>query len=101
MADGLERPTRDQLGELWVPKAARHCHLLNFVSFRLDEEQSKTRPLVLVGGFIHDLSSFMNQHPGGRGVLLSNIGKDATTAFLGGVYEHSHAAHNVRPLLPI
>lgn len=29
-------------------------------------------------------------------MLLSNIGKDATTAFLGGVYEHSHAAHNVR-----
>ena len=38
----------------------------------------------------------MNQHPGGRDLLLSNIGKDATTAFLGGVYEHSHAAHNVR-----
>ena len=60
------------------------------------KEQSKTRPLVLVGGFIHDLSSFMDQHPGGSGLLLSNIGKDATTAFLGGVYEHSHAAHNVR-----
>ena len=38
----------------------------------------------------------MDQHPGGRGLLSSNIGKDATTAFLGGVYEHSHAAHNVR-----
>ena len=61
----------------------------------LVKEQSKTRPLVLIGGFIHDLSSFMDQHPGGRGLLSSNIGKDATAAFLGGVYEHSHAAHNV------
>ena len=65
------------------------------LSFQV-QEQSKTRPLVLVGGFIHDLSSFMDQHPGGRGLLSSHIGKDATTAFLGGVYEHSHAAHNVR-----
>ena len=65
--------------------------------FHSVQEQSKTRPLVLVAGFIHDVSSFMNQHPGGRGLLSSNIGKDATTAFLGGVYEHSHAAHNVRP----
>jgi hypothetical protein len=24
------------------------------------------------------------------------IGKDATTAFFGGVYDHSNAAHNVR-----
>jgi stearoyl-CoA desaturase (delta-9 desaturase) len=71
------------------------CFLLRFHSVK---EQSETRPLILVGGFIHDLSSFMDQHPGGRGLLSSNVGKDATTAFLGGVYEHSHAAHNVRPL---
>ena len=64
----------------------------------LVKEQSKTRPLVLIGGFIHDLSSFMNHHPGGQRLLSSNIGNDATTAFLGGIYEHSHAAHNVRPL---
>ena len=40
----------------------------------------------------------MDKHPGGRSLLSSNIGKDATTAFLGGVYEHSHAAHNVSPV---
>ena len=68
------------------------------LTFHLVKEQSKSRPLILMGGFIHDISSFMDQHPGGRGLLSSNIGKDATTAFSGGVYEHSHAAHNVRPL---
>jgi stearoyl-CoA desaturase (delta-9 desaturase) len=26
---------------------------------------------------------------------VKNIGKDATTAFFGGIYDHSNAAHNV------
>lgn len=40
----------------------------------------------------------MDQHPGGREFLAKAIGTDATTAFFGGTYEHSHAAHNVRPI---
>ena len=59
------------------------------------QEQSLKRPLVLISGFIHDVSSFMDEHPGGRHLLAKNIGKDATTAFFGGVYDHSNAAHNV------
>lgn len=58
-------------------------------------KQSETRPLVCIAGFIHDLSDFMDDHPGGRAYLAKNIGKDATTAFFGGVYDHSNAAHNV------
>ena len=53
------------------------------------------RPLVIVAGFIHDVSSFMDEHPGGRHLIAKMIGKDATTAFFGGVYDHSNAAHNV------
>ena len=63
----------------------------------LVQEQSKKRPLILVAGFIHDVSPFMDEHPGGRHLLAKNIGRDATTAFFGGVYDHSNAAHNVRP----
>ena len=37
----------------------------------------------------------MDEHPGGRHLLKKNIGKDATTAFFGGVYDHSNAAHNI------
>jgi cytochrome b involved in lipid metabolism len=29
-------------------------------------------------------------------LLTKNVGRDATTAFFGGVYDHSNAAHNVR-----
>lgn len=39
----------------------------------------------------------MNDHPGGRRLVVKYIGRDATTAFFGGVYDHSNAAHNVRP----
>ena len=63
----------------------------------LVQEQSQKRPLVLVSGFIHDVGSFVNEHPGGPHLLIKMIGKDATTAFFGGVYDHSNAAHNVSP----
>ena len=60
------------------------------------QEQSQKRPLILVAGYIHDVSTFIEEHPGGRHLLVKNIGKDASTAFFGGVYDHSNAAHNVR-----
>ena len=68
----------------------------------LVQEQSQRRSLVLISGFIHDVGSFIDEHPGGPHLLLKMIGRDATTAFFGGVYDHSNAAHNVSPvfLLP-
>ena len=65
----------------------------------LVQEQAQKRPLVLVSGFIHDVGTFVNEHPGGPHLLIKMIGKDATTAFFGGVYDHSNAAHNVSPFL--
>jgi cytochrome b5-like protein len=66
----------------------------------LVQEQSQKRHLVLVSGFIHDVGSFIDEHPGGPHLLIKMIGKDATTAFFGGVYDHSNAAHNVSPCFP-
>jgi stearoyl-CoA desaturase (delta-9 desaturase) len=59
------------------------------------QEESKSRPLILLSGFIHDISSFVDQHPGGRHHLTANSGRDVTALFFGGVYRHSNAAHNV------
>ncbi len=61
----------------------------------LVQEQSAKRPLIVIAGFIHDVASFADEHPGGRHLITKNIGRDATTAFFGGVYDHSNAAHNV------
>ncbi|KIJ18062.1 hypothetical protein PAXINDRAFT_9147 [Paxillus involutus ATCC 200175] len=54
----------------------------------------ESRALICIAGFIHDISDFFDKHPGGPH-LLKNIGKDATTAFFGGLYDHSHAANHL------
>lgn len=68
-----------------------------------DQQQHKTsgRSLILVGGFIHDVTDFMEEHPGGWGIIKHRLGKDATTAFNGGVYDHSNGAHNLLSMLRV
>jgi len=59
-------------------------------------EQAKNgRALISVAGVVHDLGNFINEHPGGKAMIKSGIGKDATAMFNGGVYMHSNAAHNL------
>ena len=53
------------------------------------------KALVAIGGVIHDVSAFVAEHPGGKSLIKSAIGRDATALFNGGVYEHSNAAHNL------
>jgi len=53
------------------------------------------RALVAIGGVVHDLTDFINDHPGGKALIRSGIGKDATARFNGGVYNHSNAARNL------
>lgn len=89
------RSTQDRLN--W-PSELTDLPVINWESF---QEQSEKRPLVLISGYIHDVSSFMDEHPGGRNLLAKNIGKDATTAFFGGIYEHSNAAHNLLAMMRV
>ncbi|CAI9635946.1 hypothetical protein GT037_000990 [Alternaria burnsii] len=59
-------------------------------------EQAKNgRGLIAVAGVVHDVTDFINEHPGGKTLIKSGIGKDATAMFNGGVYFHSNAAHNL------
>ncbi|KAF2634578.1 hypothetical protein P280DRAFT_413492 [Massarina eburnea CBS 473.64] len=51
--------------------------------------------LVAVAGVIHNVTDFIAEHPGGRTLIGSSVGKDATGLFNGGVYLHSNAAHNL------
>ncbi|KAH9952463.1 delta9-fatty acid desaturase [Russula dissimulans] len=86
----LKRLRETQDGLLW-PQESTDLPVISWQSF---QEQSQKRPLVLIAGYIHDVSTFIDEHPGGRHLLVKNIGKDASTAFFGGVYDHSNAAHN-------
>lgn len=59
-------------------------------------DQAKNgRGLIAVAGVVHDVSDFIKNHPGGKAMISSGIGKDATAMFNGGVYMHSNAAHNL------
>jgi stearoyl-CoA desaturase (delta-9 desaturase) len=51
--------------------------------------------LVAIGGVIHNVGSFVKDHPGGKALIASAVGKDATSMFNGGVYDHTNAAHNL------
>merc|ERR1712226_666379 len=84
--------------KLEYPKPASDLPVIPWEEFK---EESKTRPLICVSGFIHDVSSLVDEHPGGRALLMGRIGKDATSAFNGGVYEHSNAAHNLLSMMRV
>ena len=59
------------------------------------DQANNGRGLVAVAGVVHDVTDFINDHPGGKAMIKSGIGKDATGMFNGGVYNHSNAAHNL------
>ncbi|KAF2086295.1 hypothetical protein K490DRAFT_74533 [Saccharata proteae CBS 121410] len=59
------------------------------------EQVKEGRAWIAVAGVIHDVTDFINDHPGGKALIKSAIGKDATAMFNGGVYNHSNAAHNL------
>ncbi|KAI9323216.1 stearoyl-CoA desaturase [Dichotomocladium elegans] len=50
---------------------------------------------IAIEGILYDLKAFAKEHPGGEKCLKSNYGKDMTTAFNGGVYDHSNGARNL------
>jgi len=57
--------------------------------------------LILIDGAIHDVTKFLDKHPGGRSVMEKFVGLDATKAFNGKVYNHSLAARNLLATLRI
>lgn len=80
------------------PKSSNELPVVSWNEFK---EESKNRPLICVSGFIHDVSSFLDEHPGGRHLLAARIGQDCTSAFNGGVYDHSNAAHNLLSMMRV
>jgi stearoyl-CoA desaturase (delta-9 desaturase) len=50
---------------------------------------------VLLEGILYDVADFIQDHPGGVNYIKGMIGKDASTAFNGGVYNHSNGARNL------
>ena len=51
--------------------------------------------MITVAGVVHDVTDFIDDHLGGKAIIKSSLGRDATAMFNGGVYNHSNAAHNL------
>jgi len=65
--------------------------------YTLDQVKEKVKEgaqLIIIEGIVHDVADFKKVHPGGERLLENFIGKDATQAFNGIVYNHSNAARN-------
>lgn len=82
------------------PKDSNDLPIINWDEYQRQHKTSG-RKLIAIGGFIHDASSFIDEHPGGFHIIRSRLGKDATTAFHGGVYEHSNGANNLLGMLRV
>ncbi|KAL8714721.1 MAG: hypothetical protein Q9225_006504 [Loekoesia sp. 1 TL-2023] len=59
------------------------------------DQANNGRGLIAVAGIVHDVTEFIKDHPGGKAMIKSGLGKDATAMFNGGIYMHSNAAHNL------
>ncbi|EMR65222.1 putative delta 9-fatty acid desaturase protein [Eutypa lata UCREL1] len=93
----LKKLRAEQDDILWPPGSKE----LPVVDWDTYQKESEMTPLVLINGYIHDVSGFEEKHPGGRSILMRHVGKDASSAFSGGVYEHSNAAHNLLAMMRV
>ncbi|KAJ1678350.1 stearoyl-CoA 9-desaturase, partial [Spiromyces aspiralis] len=61
----------------------------------LTQVREHSKKWMVIEGCVYDVEGFMTDHPGGRGLLQSGLGKDMTEAFNGGVYKHHNSARNL------
>jgi stearoyl-CoA desaturase (delta-9 desaturase) len=59
-------------------------------------EIEKGKKWIILEGEVIDVEHFIDEHPGGRLMLLNYLGKDATKAFNGQVHDHHNAARNLK-----
>ena len=61
----------------------------------IDDPKPILHNWIVIHDLVIDVANFFNSHPGGSNYLNLHVGKDATKAFTGDVYDHSNAAHNL------
>jgi stearoyl-CoA desaturase (delta-9 desaturase) len=83
------------------PKESTMLPTISFEEYQELVNKDPDRKLVLIAGLFHDVANFIDVHPGGMTLLNSQVGKDATVPFYGGVYNHSTAAHNTLAMMRV
>ncbi|CAF1420309.1 unnamed protein product [Adineta ricciae] len=99
---GMLQKTLDKFGQTIVwPKNSTMLPIITFEEYQELAVKDTDRALILIAGFIHDVSKFIDLHPGGMALLKNQVGKDATVSFYGGVHDHSTAAHNTLAMMRV
>jgi stearoyl-CoA desaturase (delta-9 desaturase) len=83
----------DRLAKLHGPP--KDSEIPVYTSEMVKARVAKGEALVIVKGYVHDVNEWREEHPGGPEILASYLGRDATAAFNGGVYNHSRIARNL------
>ncbi|PHH88490.1 hypothetical protein CDD83_7456 [Cordyceps sp. RAO-2017] len=68
--------------------------VLDWADFKREADEAGKQWLA-IGGVVYDVAGFVDSHPGGRAIIKTGLGRDATQWFKGGVYNHSGNAHNL------
>jgi stearoyl-CoA desaturase (delta-9 desaturase) len=98
----MARKVLDQFGQnITWPQGNPELPVVSFEEYQELAKKNDGRALVLIAGFIHDVSNFIDSHPGGQALIKNNIGKDATVSFYGGVHDHNTAAHNMLAMMRV
>ncbi|KAJ3020006.1 hypothetical protein HKX48_001464 [Thoreauomyces humboldtii] len=53
----------------------------SFTPDDVSSASSSEHPLLMIRGKVYDVASFVDEHPGGKKILLKAAGKDATKQF--------------------
>jgi stearoyl-CoA desaturase (delta-9 desaturase) len=67
-------------------------HLPPMTWNKLQREVAMGSQLFVINGIVHDVAPFLDEHPGGRRLLLQQVGTDATEAYLSNPHQHSPSA---------
>jgi stearoyl-CoA desaturase (delta-9 desaturase) len=98
----MARKELDKFGQtITWPKGNSELPIISFEEYQELTKKNDDRALILIAGFIHDVSNFVDSHPGGRALIKSYVGKDATVAFYGGIHDHNTAAHNMLAMMRV
>lgn len=89
----LQKKVDQKRAQLDWGKPLNELPVIDWDEFVAEAQSGKA--LVAIAGVVHDVTDFIAEHPGGKTLISSAIGKDATAIFNGGVYMHTNAAHNL------
>ncbi|EGC39055.1 hypothetical protein DICPUDRAFT_52931 [Dictyostelium purpureum] len=88
-----EKKIREQRDKLNWGKPISELPQYTRLEFK-EKCQKEKKQWLVVENVIYDMIEFASNHPGGKQLIDDYIGKDATRAFNGAVYNHSFAARN-------